>query len=140
MVLECTVILAFHSNFQPYLIQRINTTETLYLLCLSSLAILQLLKKKNIQTIISAILLILLVLHTTILAVYKGFRFFRKRFGFQRCLLSNKPFIKYGSLHRSLRTQPKDQEIKNRSDVFEAIFGNANEVSLSDEVKTPEYR
>ena len=134
MVLVCIFILAVHSNLQPYKVQRINTTETLYLVVLATLATLQLLNEKDVQTMVSAVILALIVLHTVMLAIYKGFRFFRKRFCTQGRLITNKSTVKYGAIEAN--GHEVDPEVRIKSAIFDAIFGNANDNSLFDKVAT----
>ena len=85
MFLLCLLALAFHSTFQPYKERPPNMVETLYLITLCTLTILQVVKKLNNTTltkmasIICTVLLILTSLHALGLFVLKTVRFFNMR-------------------------------------------------------------
>ena len=107
MFLLCLLALAFHSTFQPYKERRPNMVETLYLITLCALTILQVFKKLNINTtltemanIICTVLLILTSLHALGLFVLKTVRFFNLR---SKCRKTCFPNSKrgYGSMENT---------------------------------------
>lgn len=80
MILMCVLILAVHSNCQPYLRARVNVAESVYLVVLCTLAIMQMTDNQSVKYYVCLVLLIILVCHTLVVIVYKGTRFFQRRF------------------------------------------------------------
>ena len=81
MIFMCVLILAVHSNCQPYIRARVNVAESVYLLVLCTLAIMQITDDKQAKYYVCLVLLVILASHTLVMIVYKGTRFFQRRFG-----------------------------------------------------------
>ena len=113
MFLLCSLILAFRSTFQPYKERPPNVVETLYLIILCALTILQVVKKLNITTltemanIIRKLLLILTSLYALSLIVLKAVRFFKQR---SKCQKKCPPISRrgYGSMEDTDSDRPHD--------------------------------
>jgi len=76
----CVLILAVHSNCQPYVRTRVNVAESVYLLVLCTLSIMQMTNNEPTKYYVCLVLLVILACHTIVVTVYKGTRFFRRRF------------------------------------------------------------
>ena len=125
MVFVCVVILALHSNMQPYRVKRVNTLETIYLVLLCTLATLQFLKDEDLRSTISALLLTLMTCHAFLLVTYKCYKFFSTRCQSKCC---RRLKTRYGSTEETTI----DPEIKDKQDIFDAIFSNSNEGASDD--------
>ena len=80
MAFECVLILAVHSNCHPYLRARANLAESVYLLVLCTLAIMQIVDDKHAKLDVCVVLLVMLACHTLVVTVCKATIFFRNRF------------------------------------------------------------
>ena len=80
MIFMCVLILAVHSNCQPYLRSRVNVVESVYLVVLCTLSIMQMTDDQQVKYYVCLVLLIILACHTLVVIVYKGTCFFQKRF------------------------------------------------------------
>ena len=85
MIAVCVVILAVHSNCHPYVRPRANYVESLYLLVLCGLAIMQIVEDEHAKYYVCLVLLIIVSTHTLVVFLYKAVRFFRKRFDCCAC-------------------------------------------------------
>ena len=74
------VLLTVHSNFQPYEKRRANIMESLYLMVLCILALMQSVEDKTVKNYICSGLIILASLHTLVVFLSKAVGFFRRRF------------------------------------------------------------
>ena len=82
MIVICVVILTVHSNCHPYARPRANFTESVYLLVLCTLAIMQIVEDTPARFYVCLVLLIIVSLHTLVVFVFEAVRFFRKRFNY----------------------------------------------------------
>ena len=76
----CVLVLAVHSNCQPYVRARVNYTESVYLVVLCTLAIMQIVQDIKVKYYVCLVLLVIVGIHALVVTVYKATRFFRKRF------------------------------------------------------------
>ena len=125
MVLVCVFILALHSNMQPYKSKLTNTTETIYLALLCTLAALQFLDHTNVRSTILGVLLTLMTCHAFLLTTYKCYKFVNKRMGNNNCRQCKG---RYGSTDET-RVDP---EVQDKKDTFDTIFSNSNEGATVD--------
>jgi len=79
MIFECVVILAVHNYCHPYLRARANLAESVYLLVLCTLAIMQLTEDKQFEVRVE-VLLVMLACHTLVVFLCKATHLFRNRF------------------------------------------------------------
>ena len=80
MIFECVIISAVHNYCHPYLRARANLAESVYLLVLCTLAIVQISDELDVLV---EVLLLILACHTLAVFLYKAVHFFRNRF---RCV------------------------------------------------------
>lgn len=131
MILMCVLILAVHSNFQPYLKPRVNFTESVYLLVLATLAIMQIVEDEMVRYGVSLGLVFTVALHALVVTVYKGARFFRKRFEIacaRRGLESNTRHRNYDQLEDTEIDQNSlDAERERQRNIMDTIFNSPSE-------------
>ena len=89
MIFECVIILAVHNYCHPYLRSRANLAESVYLLVLCALAIMQIIEKHARLDILVKVLLLILACHTLVVFLCKAPHFFRNRFHCA-CVRSNR--------------------------------------------------
>ena len=123
MIFMCVVILAIHSNFQPYLRARANFTESVYLLVLCTLAIMQIVEDDDVQYYVSLVLLVLLAFYTLMVTVYKAGRFFRKRFDCA-CTWTETAARRHGynELESSQSERTPDTETQRQRRILDTIY------------------
>ena len=81
MIFECVIILAVHNYCHPYLRARANLAESVYLLVLCTLAIMQITEDKQAKLdVLVEVLLVILACHTIVVFIYKATHFLRNRF------------------------------------------------------------
>lgn len=130
MIVVCVVILAVHSNCQPYMRARANVFESVYLLVLCVLAVVQVVPdimvndNKDAVVYTSVVLLGLTLIHTTVVFFYKAVRFFRGRF--ECCaggeVADGRRRGRYRELEDSRTEQIVDAEVERRRHVLDMIF------------------
>ena len=126
MILMCSLVLAIHSIFQPYIKKRVNVVETLYLYILCGMAIMQVLEQKDIANIVCTVLLITTTVHASALTVFKAVGFVQRRF--------KRPFLKrytkrrgYGSFSETQIERSIDPEQMERKNIFDIIFSKSDD-------------
>ena len=124
MILMCVLVLAVHSSFQPYKKKRVNVVESLYLVVLCVLAVMQVLQKADIANNVCSTLLIIASLHACILTVSKAARFFQQRFS---CSCSKQWHKRrsYGSTEHNQFQESLDEEQKAHNAILDTIFNNS---------------
>ena len=81
IIFECVIILAVHNYCHPYLRSRANLAESVYLLVLCTLAIMQIIEDKQaLLDLLAKVLLVILVCLTLVVFLCKAAHFFRNRF------------------------------------------------------------
>ena len=126
MMVACNVILVVHSNCQPYTRWRANITESLYLLVLSMLALIEIVQEtvefKSTCEIISFVLLGMMSTHTVVVFVYKAVIFCRSTF--KCCARTQDPLERsgYQQIEISSTDQSFDAEIEERRNIFKTIY------------------
>lgn len=133
VILICVVILAVHSNCQPYLKPRVNFTESVYLLVLATLAIMQIVEDDTFRYKASLVLVFAVALHALMVAVYKAARFFRKRFDCvcaRRGLESNERLRDYDQLEDTeIDRDSLAAERERQKSILDTIFNSSTEGS-----------
>ena len=82
--------MAVHNYCHPYLRARANLAESVYLLVLCTLAIVQITEDRQAKLdVLIAVLVVILAFHTLVVFIYKATHFFRNRFHCA-CLRSNR--------------------------------------------------
>ena len=123
MIFVCVVILTVHSNGQPYMKQRANFAESLYLLVLCMLAIMQIVEHKDAQYYVCLILLIITFVHTLVVFLYKAVLFFRNRFGHCACLLKTAMDRRSYEELENTQTDPNlDIDAQRQRSILDSIF------------------
>ena len=130
MIFVCVIILAFHSNCQPYVRARVNLAESVYLLVLCTVAIMQITDDKQTKYYVCLVLLVILACHTLVVTVYKGARFFQRRFDCA-CTQNKRTTRRQGydelegtQINRSLSTETERQR-----NILDTIFDSSEEGS-----------
>ena len=81
MIFECVIILAVHNYCHPYFRARANLAESVYLLVLCTLAIMQIIDDEQAKFgVLVKVLLLILACHTLVVFLCKAAYFFRNRF------------------------------------------------------------
>lgn len=128
MILMCVVILAIHSNCHPYVSPRVNFAESVYLLVLCILAIMQIVENKHVQYYVCLVLLAILVFHALVVTVYKAGHFFRKRFD---CACTWRETAErrrgYNELEGSQSERTLDSEAERQRSILDTIFDSSEE-------------
>ena len=123
MIVVCVVILSVHSNCHPYTRPRANYAESVYLLVLCTLAIMQIVEDKNAQFYVSLVLLCIVSVHTLAMFFYKAGRFFRQRF---KCCANGQTTAVdrrgYEELENTLTEESLDTEVERQRRVLDTIF------------------
>ena len=90
IISECVIILAVHNYCHPYLRSRANLAESVYLLVLCALAIMQIIDEKQVRLdVLVEVLLLVMACHTLVVFLCKAPHFFRNRFHCA-CVRSNR--------------------------------------------------
>ena len=130
MTVACMVILAVHSNCQPYMRPRANYAESVYLLVLSILAMMQIVDDKKTAFNVCLVLLIVSVVHTLVIFFLKAGLFCRRRF--ECCTGEERPDDqrhRYEELANTETEQSRDTEIERRQSILDTIFSKPAWVS-----------
>ncbi|XP_032221183.1 uncharacterized protein LOC116603702 [Nematostella vectensis] len=128
MTMSSLLILTVHSNVQPYTSVRTNVTESLYLLALCVLNIAQFIPDEDTKSSVSATILCIATIHSSIVILYKAYHFFRKRTSIT-CSPCCHSKLRYGSVDEPDKVD-KDQrsmhdaEIKDRQALFDSVFAS----------------
>ena len=130
MIFMCVLILAVHSNCQPYVRARVNVTESVYLLVLCTLSIMQINDDKSAKYYICLVLLVILACHTLVVTVYKGTRFFQRRFD---CTCAQNRTVTrrqgYDELEGTEIDQSISTEAERQRNILDTIFDSPEEGS-----------
>lgn len=130
MIVMCSMILAVHSVFQPYIKKRVNVMETLYLYILCIMAIMQVLQQINIANVVCLMFLITTTVHAFALTVYKAVVFFQKRCK-RTCPTRYTSRKDYGSMNETDVEESLDVERKERKNIFDIIFSKSDDIEDS---------
>ena len=123
MIVVSMLILAVHSNCHPYMRPRANFVESVYLMVLSTLAIMQMVEDKETTFYVCLVLLLLVFAHTLVVFFYKAVRFFRKRF--DCCADTQTTVVErtgYEELEHTQTDQTLDCEVERRRSLLDTIF------------------
>ena len=129
MTVACMVILAVHSNCQPYMRPRANYAESVYLLVLSVVAIMQIVDDQETAFNVCLVLLIIAAIHTLVIFFLKAGRFCRTRF--ECCTSEETPDDqrhRYQELENTETEQSRDTEIERRKSILDTIFSKPSGV------------
>ena len=129
MTVACMVILAVHSNCQPYMRPRANYAESVYLLVLSVLAIMQIVDDQETAFNVCLVLLIIAAIHTLVIFFLKAGLFCRRRF--KCCTGEETPDDqrhRYQELENTETEQSRDTEIERRKSILDTIFSKPSGV------------
>lgn len=130
MIFMCVLILAVHSNCQPYVRARVNYTESVYLLVLCTLSIMQITADESTKYYVCLVLLVILACHTLLLTVYKGTRFFQRRFDCA-CAQINIATRRQGykEFEETQIDQSISTETERQREILDTIFNSSEEGS-----------
>ena len=129
MTIACMVILAVHSNCQPYMRPRANYAESVYLLVLSVVAIMQIVDDQETAFNVCLVLLIIAAIHTLGIFFLKTGLFCRRRF--ECCTGEERPDDqrhRYQELANTETEQSRDTEIERRKSILDTIFSKPSGV------------
>ena len=130
MTVACMVILAVHSNCQPYMRPRANYAESVYLLVLSILAMMQTVEDQETAFYVCLVLLITAAIHTLVVFFLKAGLFCRRRF--KCCTGEETPDDqrhRYQELENTENEQRRDTEIERRRSILDTILSKPTGVS-----------
>ena len=130
MTVACMVVLAVHSNCQPYMRPRANYAESVYLLVLSILAIVQIVEDQKTAFYVCLVLVITAAIHTLVIFFLKAGLFCRRRF--KCCTGEETPDHqrhRYEELENTETEQSRDTEIERRRSILDTIFSKPAGVS-----------
>ena len=130
MTVACMVILAVHSNFQPYMRPRANYAESVYLLVLSILAMMQTVEDQETAFYVCLVLLITAAIHTLVVFFLKAGLFCRRRF--KCCIGEETPDDqrhRYQELENTENEESRDTEIERRRSILDTILSKPTGVS-----------
>ena len=122
MTVACMVILAAHSNCQPYMRPRANYVESVYLLVLSILAMMQTVEDQGTAFNVCLVLLITAAIHTFVVFFLKAGLFCRRRF---KCTGEEAPDDqrhRYQELENTENEESRDTEIERRRSILDTIL------------------
>ena len=128
MIFMCVLILAVHSNCQPYVRARVNYAESVYLLVLCTLSIMQITQDKPTKYYVCLVLLVILACHTLVVTVYKGTRFFQRRFDCA-CTQIKERRQGYNELEDTQIDQSLSTETERQREILDTIFDSSEEGS-----------
>ena len=123
MIVVLMVILAVHSNCHPYMRPRANFVESIYLMVLSTLAIMQMVEDRETRSIVCLVLLLLVLAHTLLVFFYKAVRFFRK--WFDCCADAQTTVVErtgYAELEHTQSDQFLDPSVERQRSLLDTIF------------------
>lgn len=127
MIFMCVLILALHSNCQPYLRARVNVAESVYLLVLCTLSIMQITDDQPAKYYVCLVLLVILASHTLVVIVYKGTRFFQRRFDCTCAQIKTGPRRQgYDELAGTQIDQSISTETERQREILDAIFDSSD--------------
>ena len=129
MIVACMVILAVHSNCQPYMRPRANYAESVYLLVLSILAMMQTVEDQETAFYVCLVLLITAAIHTLVVFFLKAGLFCRMRF--ECCAGEERPDDqrhRYEELANTETEPSRDTEIERRKSILDTIFSKPSGV------------
>ena len=128
MISMCVIILAVHSNCQPYVSPRVNFTESVYLLILCMLAIMQIVIDEEAKEYVCFVLLVIVASHTLLVFVYKARLFFRKRLDCA-CTGTKTATRRHGydELESTQTEQSLDTDTERQRRILEAIYDSSEE-------------
>lgn len=130
MIFVCVLILTVHSNSQPYLRPRANLAESVYLLVLCILALMQAVDDDDARYYVCLVLLGILTVHALVVFCYKAGRFFRERFGCCTCALATVMGRRgYSELESTRANQTLDIDAERQRSIFDTIFRTSEEDS-----------
>ena len=128
MIFMCVIVLAIHSNCHPYIRARVNFTESVYLLVLCTLAIMQIVENEDAKYYVCLVLLVILSFHALVLTIYKAVRFFRKRFDCACTLARTAPSRHgYDDLESTQIERALDTETERQRSILATIFDSRSE-------------
>ena len=130
MIVACMVILAVHSNCQPYMRPRANYAESVYLLVLSVVAIMQIVDDQETAFNVCLVLLIIAAIHTLGIFFLKAGLFCRRRF--ECCTGEERPDDqrhRYQELENTENEERRDTEIERRRSILDTILSKPARVS-----------
>lgn len=130
MIVVCIIILTVHCYRHPYILSRANLAESLYLLILCMLTVMQIAPKivedKNsckYVIYISVVLFVILSIHTIVVFSCKAVCFFQWRL---RCCAAAQSTVVdrrgYEELENTYTDQDLDTEVERRRSVMDMIF------------------
>ena len=128
----CVVILAVHSNCQPYVKPRVNFTESVYLLVLSTVAIMQIVEDEQAKYYVCLVLVVILALHALVVTVYKATRFSRRRFDCACARRRPESAVRrngYDQLEDTEIDRSLDPEVERQRSILDTIFSSSPEGS-----------
>ena len=128
MVVVCMVILSVHSNCHPYTRPRANYAESVYLLVLCTLAMMQIVEDTNARFYVCLVLLCMVSVYTLMVFFYKAARFFRKRF---ECCAQAALTERHGyeELENTQTEQSLDTDAERQRRIINTIFSTPGEDS-----------
>ena len=128
MIFMCVLVLAIHSNCHPYVRARVNFTESVYLLVLCTLAIMQIAENEDAKFYVCLVLLVIVTFHALVLTIYKAVHFFRKRFDCA-CTLARPAPSRHGydELESTEIERTLDTEAERQRSVLDTIFDSHSE-------------
>ena len=129
MSAACMVILAVHSNCQPYIRTRANYAESVYLLVLSILAMMQIVEDHE-TSLYGCLVLIPAAIHTLGVFFLKAGLFCRRRF--KCCTGEETPDDqrhRYQELENTENEESRDTEIERRRSILDTILSKPAGVS-----------
>ena len=122
MSAACMVILAVHSNCQPYIRTRANYAESVYLLVLSILAMMQIVEDHE-TSLYGCLVLIPAAIHTLGVFFLKAGLFCRRRF---KCCTGEETLDdqrhRYEELENTENEESRDTEIERRRSILDTIL------------------
>ena len=129
MSAACMVILAVHSNCQPYIRTRANYAESVYLLVLSILAMMQIVEDQE-TSLYGCLVLIPAAIHTLGVFFLKAGLFCRRRF---KCCTGEETLDdqrhRYEELENTENEESLDTEIERRRSILDTILSKPAGVS-----------
>lgn len=132
LIFVCVVLLTIHSNFQPYERRRANIAESLYLMVLCTLAIMQEVNDDKVKYYVCLSLLIIASLHTVLVFFCKAVRFFPQRFDCcafgQETAVQRSGFEELENTHTD-STMIHNSESERQRNILDAILSSSIERS-----------
>lgn len=133
MMIMFVFVFAVHANVQPYKRIYTNITESIYLFVLCILAIVQIIEDEDSRNNVSAALLFIASIHSSIICAVKFWRFCKKKC---HCPCPKKARAPtYGSLDENSRSESVvskasiDYEVRIKQNLFDSIFALSGDTS-----------